>query len=134
MSGRRFSDVLVVRCDAVDRLLVDVDATGRVSVSTWLDGQSPSAVNDPVELARPLDAGELEDLRWYLEDYLRAPFGVYEEQGSQVASRLPAGGQAIFTALFGSGLARNAYVTLRARATARGCAEIVLRSATPAWL
>lgn len=58
-----------------DRLLVDVTADGRVSVSTWLDGELPSVVGQPVKLAWPLTADELEDLRWYLEDYLRAPFG-----------------------------------------------------------
>jgi tetratricopeptide (TPR) repeat protein len=117
----------------VDRLLVDFDMAGRVSVSTWLDGEVPGAVDEPVELAWPLDAGELEDLRWYLEDYLRAPFGVYGERGSQVADRLLAWGRAMFTALFGSGLARDAYIRIRTRA-GRGSAEIVLRSAAPRWL
>jgi hypothetical protein len=59
----------------VDRLLIDLDTGGRVSVSTWLDGELPGAAGEPIELTWPLDSGELEDLRWYLEDYLRAPFG-----------------------------------------------------------
>ena len=49
---------------------------GRVSVGTWLDGELP-ATGEPCQLAWPLDGDALEDLRWYLEDYLRAPFGVY---------------------------------------------------------
>jgi hypothetical protein len=62
-----------------DRLLVDVDDAGLARVSVWLDGGLPSAAGDPVELSWPHTAEELEDLRWYLEDYLRVPrvpFGV----------------------------------------------------------
>src|SRR5439155_12778855 len=55
-------------CGVTDRLLVDLDTA---------------------DLSSPLGAGELEDLRWYLEDYLLAPFGVYETRGSKVAGQLP---------------------------------------------
>jgi tetratricopeptide (TPR) repeat protein len=90
-----------------DRLLVDLDAT-------------------PLNL--PLGAAELEDLRWYLEDYLRAPYGVYETRGPRIADQLPAWGQAMFTALFGSGTARDDYIGLRMRGVRE--LELVLRSAT----
>lgn len=91
-----------------DRLLVDLDT----ATTNW-----------------PLGAAELEDLRWYLEDYLRAPYGVYETRGSRIAELLPTWGQAMFTALFGSGPARDAYIAFRTRATSE--LEIVLRSARP---
>ncbi|HEU0089728.1 MAG TPA: CHAT domain-containing protein [Pseudonocardiaceae bacterium] len=114
-----------------DRLLVDLGADGRVSVSTLLDGElSAHPAGAPFELAWPLDSDAMEDLRWYLEDYLRAPFGVYEERGPQVAARLPQWGQAVFTALFGAGPARDAYVAARAA----GDVEIVFRSSVPARL
>ena len=32
-------------------------------------------------LVWPLDEGALEGLHWYLEDYLRAPLGAWEEAG-----------------------------------------------------
>src|SRR5262249_40448663 len=115
-----------------DRLLVDVGADGRVSVSTWLDGELPSPGSEPVELVWPLDAEALEELRWYLEDYLRAPFGVYEDRGSQVAARLPGWGEAIFAAVVGAaGPGRDALVRLRSRGTAT---ELVFRSASAACL
>jgi CHAT domain-containing protein len=118
----------------VDRLLVDLDADGRMSVSTWWAGEAPVRVGAPVEVVWPLGADDLAELRWYLEDYLSAPFGVYEGRGARVAERLPDWGQAMFTALFGAGPGRDAYLALRARAAAPGRAEIVLRSAAPAWL
>ena len=50
-----------------DRLVVDLDA---------------------MPLSWPLDNDALEDLRWYLEDYLTAPFGVYGDRGSGIEARL----------------------------------------------
>src|SRR5215470_17502881 len=114
-----------------DRLLVDVGPDGLVSISTWLEGEYPSGpAGKPFELVWPLDADALDDLRWYLEDYLRVPFGVYGDRGPQVAGRLTGWGEAMFAALFGSGPARDAYVRMRDRADV----EIVFRSDAPAPL
>ncbi|WP_367130741.1 tetratricopeptide repeat protein [Saccharothrix sp. HUAS TT1] len=115
-----------------DRLLVDVGGDGRVSVTAWLDGELPTPAGPAVELGRPLGEEELDELRWYLEDYLRAPFGVYESRGPEVAGRLPGWGEAMFAAVFGAGAARDAYVAVRSRM--RGPAEIVVRSAAPGVL
>jgi tetratricopeptide (TPR) repeat protein len=118
----------------VDRLLVDVDVEGRVSVSTWRADELPSAATEPAELTWPLNADQHEDLRWYLEDYLRAPYGVYEDRGSRIAQHLPEWGKAMFSALFGSGPARDAYIAIRERAVQPGATAILLRSAAPKWL
>lgn len=115
-----------------DRLLVDLGADGRVAVSTWPDGELPNLVGEPFELVWPLDADALEDLRWYLEDYLRAPFGVYGERGPRVAAQLTDWGRAVFAAIFGAGSARDAYVQVRARAVS--AIEIVFRSSSPTLL
>jgi tetratricopeptide (TPR) repeat protein len=115
-----------------DRLLVDVSADGLVSVSSQLDGGLPDAPGDaPVELAIPLDAEALEDLRWYLEDYLIAPFGVYSDRGDQIAGRLSDWGTALFDAVFGTGPGRDVYTTLRARTATT---ELIVRSPLPAVL
>jgi hypothetical protein len=50
----------VGRWGVADRLLVDVASDGLVSVSTSLDGEL-QVVGEPVELAWPLPADELED-------------------------------------------------------------------------
>lgn len=70
-----------------DRLLVNLGDDGRVSVSTWQDGGLPGAVAEPLDLVWPVDENALEDLRWYLEDYLRMPYGVYAERGAEVESK-----------------------------------------------
>ena len=109
-----------------DRLFVDLTADGQVSVGTWLEGELPGgAAGEPGALAWPLDADALEELRWYLEDYLRAPFGVYEDRGPGVAARLASWGQAVFGAVFGPGPARDAYQRMRARPAG---VQVVFRS------
>jgi tetratricopeptide (TPR) repeat protein len=116
-----------------DRLIVDLGADGRVAVSSWPEGeQLPSPAGEPFELAWPLDGDAMEDLRWYLEDYLRAPYGVYEERGPEVAAALTGWGQAVFGSVFGSGPGRDAYVQARARAGVD--TEIVFRSSAAAAL
>ena len=57
------------------RLLVDLDGDGQVTVGLWPEAGLPETVSR-AGVEWPLDAGALEELRWYLEDYLRAPFGV----------------------------------------------------------
>jgi tetratricopeptide (TPR) repeat protein len=108
-----------------DRLLVELGADGRVSVGQWPEGDLLPDIGAPSDLVWPLDDKALEDLRWYLEDYLRAPFGVYEDRGPQLEARLAEWGQAIFSAVFGDGQARDAYVRMRARS---GPLEVVFRS------
>ncbi|MFC8140328.1 CHAT domain-containing protein, partial [Streptomyces paradoxus] len=104
-----------------ERLLLEVTGDGRVTVLAWPEGDSyPSRVGDPVALVWPLHGPVLEELRWYLEEYLRAPFGVYGERGPKVAARVPGWGEQVFEAVFGAGPARDAYLRARARAEARG--------------
>ena len=95
-----------------NRLLVDLGADGQAAVMSWPDGGLPQEVSRG-PLAWPLDPDALEDLRWYLEDYLRAPFGVYEDRGPGVAARLPEWGKAVFGAVFGPGPAPDAYQRMR---------------------
>jgi tetratricopeptide (TPR) repeat protein len=115
----------------VDRLLVDLAADGRASVALWLDGDDLPSAGEPFELTWPLDADALEDLRWYLEDYLVAPFGVYGERGPKVQARLTDWGTVVFGAVFGSGPARDAYIRLRARSDA---VKLIFRSSSPELL
>jgi hypothetical protein len=111
-----------------DRLVVDLDGDGVAGVLTWPDGGLPEPVaRGPV--AWPLDGDALEDLRWYLEDYLLAPYGVWEDRGPAVAGRLARWGNEVFGSVFGAGPARDAYQ----RARDRGL-EVVFRSEVPGLL
>ena len=66
----------------------------------WPDGGLPEEVSR-APLAWPLDAEALEDLRWYLEDYLLAPFGVWEDRGPAVRDKLAGWGDEVFASVFG---------------------------------
>jgi tetratricopeptide (TPR) repeat protein len=111
-----------------DRLVVDLVGDGQAEVLSWPDGGLPERVAR-VPLAWPLDGEVLEDLRWYLEEYLLAPFGVWEERGPAVRGRLAGWGDEVFGSVFGSGTARDAYQ----RARDRGL-EVVFRSRQPELL
>jgi hypothetical protein len=112
------------------RLIVDLGEDGTVTVGTLAgDGELPS-VAECAALSWPLGGEALEDLRWYLEDYLIAPFGVYGDRGARVGASLGEWGEAVFSSVFGSGPARDAYLGMRAR----GEVEVVFRSASPSLL
>jgi hypothetical protein len=111
-----------------DRLLVDLDASGRVTIGVQRGEELPDVAGDPFELTWPLADDGLEDLRWYLEDYLRYPYGADGARGERIAASLPTWGEAVFASIFGSGPARDAYVTARRADTPP---EVVFRSACP---
>ena len=115
-------------CSLPDRLLVDLGGDGQVKVLSWPDTGLPEEVSQ-MPLAWPLDMAALEDLRWYLEDYLLAPFGVWEDRGPVVQANLARWGDQAFGSVFGSGPARFAYERARDRGQ-----EVVFRSADPSLL
>jgi tetratricopeptide (TPR) repeat protein len=100
---------------AETELLVDLDS-----------GRQPGATR----LRTPIGAEELEDLRWYLEDYLQTPFGVYSDRGSRIAGQLADWGRALFDSALGTDQVCGEYTGL----DARGLAEIVVRSEVPGRL
>ena len=77
----------------------------------------------------PLGAEALEDLRWYLEDYLRSPFGVWQERGPQVQARLADWGEAVFASVFVPGPALDAYLRSRDQGL-----ELLFRSSSASQL
>jgi tetratricopeptide (TPR) repeat protein len=88
-----------------------------------LDSGTQSGVTG---LGSLMGAAELEDLRWYLEDYLQTPFGVYSDRGSQIAGQLAGWGRALFDSALGAEGGGEQGDLHR-----RGVAEIVLRSEVP---
>lgn len=121
---------------SVDRLLLDVSSDGMVSLQEWPTGEFPNPVGRVAPLAWPLGRADLEELRWYLEDYLEAPFGVYEERGLQTAGQLREWGERIFDVAFSAGPRRDSWVRCRARveAVAERSVEVLVRSASAEYL
>lgn len=101
----------------VERLLVDIDldGDGRTTLSVGPAGK-------PAVFACPPDPP---DLRWYLEDYLRAPYGLDSSRGLAEAARLAAWGEALFEAVFGPADRHAAYEAARA---GEEPVELVIRS------
>ncbi|WP_062434214.1 tetratricopeptide repeat protein [Herbidospora daliensis] len=78
-------------------------------------------VGDDAAFACPPDPP---DLRWYLEDYRRVPYGVGAARGAEVAAGLAAWGEALFAALFADDDRRAAYEAAR---DSGGPVELVIR-------
>jgi tetratricopeptide (TPR) repeat protein len=112
-----------------DRLLVDLRGHGQAGVISWPEGGAVPEEVSRGSLAWPLDGDSLEDLRWYLEDYLLAPYGVWEDRGPAVEGKLAGWGDLVFGSVFGTGPARFAYERARDRGV-----EVVFRSADPGLL
>lgn len=120
-----------VGCSGVivpDRLLVDLASDGQVGVLFWPDGGFPEKVSQG-PLVWPLDGGALDDLRWYLEHYLTAPFGVWEDRGPAVRAQLAVWGEQVFASVLGDGPARHVYERERDHGL-----EVMFRSADPRLL
>lgn len=111
-----------------DRLLADLGNDGYCTISVWPEG-GPWEVVSRSPFEWPLEVAALRDLRWYLEDYLRAPLGVWQERGPAIQARLPEWGGKIFDAVFASDVARNACQLAREHGH-----ELVLQSSEPKLL
>ncbi|WP_459799803.1 tetratricopeptide repeat protein [Herbidospora sp. RD11066] len=106
----------------MDRLLLDIDEVGRTTLRVW---PAEKETGEPAGFACPPDPP---DLRWYLEDYLRAPYGVDSSRGLTEAARLATWGEALFEAVFGSGDRRAVYEAARA---GEEPVELVIRAVSP---
>lgn len=114
-----------------DRLVLEEGKDGHLRVSFQRGGMSVAEAQTEITFASPLDAAVLEDLRWYLEDYLIAPYAVYEARGQAIADRLDALGERLFAAVFSDQGARDAYTA--AMQSGNG-ARIALSGHTPSFL
>jgi tetratricopeptide (TPR) repeat protein len=113
------------------RLLVDLADDGRVLITSYRNEFPNGEAGDPYAMAWPLDADALEELRWYLEDYLRVPFGVYESRGAETATQLRSWGEAIFGAVFGLDPTRDSYQRIGASTNEL---QVLFCSGSSKWL
>ena len=69
---------------------------------SWQRGRAASRNAPPVTFAHPFDSKVLADLRWYLEEYLRFPYGLQPENAKKIEQQLQAWGQQLFDLVFRS--------------------------------
>ncbi|MBN1347525.1 MAG: CHAT domain-containing protein, partial [Phycisphaerae bacterium] len=94
------------------------------------DDVAAQAAGQPSPFGSPLTDKHLEDLQWYLERYLQAPYAVYESRGQEIHDAIPQWGEALFEALFGLGKpGRDAY-----KAVGDADCELLVQSNSPAFL
>lgn len=92
------------------------NGSARFEVIRGADMKRTAAVSLPDPGAFPVEGYPakrfLPELRWYLEDYLQAPFGVYPQLAERVEETMKAWGAVVFDTLF-TGYARDWYQEAR---------------------
>ena len=68
----------------------------------WQRRNSAPRFAPPVTFEHPFDSKVLADLRWYLEEYLRFPYGLEPENAKKIEQKLQAWGQQLFNLVFRS--------------------------------
>ncbi|MDY7021357.1 MAG: tetratricopeptide repeat protein, partial [Cyanobacteriota bacterium] len=79
--------------------VIHQDETIRLS---WQRGQATPRMTDPVSFQHPFDQQALTDIRWYLEEYLRFPYGIYPDQATQIENQFQVWGKQLFELIFRS--------------------------------
>ena len=69
---------------------------------SWQRGRAASRNAPPVTFAHPFDSKVLDKLRWYLEEYLRFPYGLEPENAKKIEQQLQTWGQQLFELVFRS--------------------------------
>ncbi len=69
---------------------------------SWQRGQSAPRFADAVTFEHPFDKQALIDLRWYLEEYLRFPYGIFPDNAAKIEQKLQAWGEQLFNLVFRS--------------------------------
>jgi len=67
---------------------------------TWLRGQAAPRSAPPVFLEHPFDENVMAELRWYLEEYLRFPYGLEPEKAKKTEQKFQDWGQQLFELVF----------------------------------
>lgn len=99
----------------------------------WQRGYSAPRFAPPVAFEHPFDSKALDDLRWYLEEYLRFPYGLEPENAQKIEQKLQAWGQQLFDLVFRSNEKAREFFQEATRAGLDKC-EISIVSDNPAVL
>src|SRR4028118_1860248 len=99
----------------------------------WQRRNSAPRFAPPVTFEHPFDSKVLADLRWYLEEYLRFPYGIEPENAKKIEQKLQAWGQQLFELVFRSSEKAREFFQEATRAGLDKC-EISIISDDPAVL
>ena len=104
---------MVLPITAQNRLVVSHDeTTDHLTVHLHTAGSHQSATAGP--FANPLTPKDRAQLRWYLEEYLKFPVGIYPDEARKVEAAMVEWGGRMFELLFGPGRpARDVYILAR---------------------
>ncbi len=69
---------------------------------SWQRGQAAPRLADAVTFEHPFNKKALTDLRWYLEEYLRFPYGIFPDEAAKIEQKLQAWGEELFKLVFRS--------------------------------
>ena len=100
---------------------------------SWQRGNSMARSAPTVTFKHPFDSKVLADLRWYLEEYLRFPYGLEPEKAKKIEQQLQAWGQQLFDLVFRSTDKAREFFQEATRAGLDKC-EISIVSDNPAVL
>ena len=100
---------------------------------SWQRGNSMARSAPTVTFKHPFDSKVLADLRWYLEEYLRFPYGLEPEKAKKIEQQLQAWGQQLFDLVFRSSDKAREFFQEATRAGLDKC-EISIVSDNPAVL
>ncbi len=67
---------------------------------SWQRGQAAPRFAHPVAFEHPFDKQALRDLRWYLEEYLRFPYGIFPDEATKIEQKLQVWGEELFELVF----------------------------------
>lgn len=69
---------------------------------SWQRGQAAPRFANVVEFEHPFNQQALTDLRWYLEEYLRFPYGLAPDNAAKIEQKLQNWGEQLFELVFRS--------------------------------
>ncbi|QSJ20672.1 tetratricopeptide repeat protein [Nostoc sp. UHCC 0702] len=67
---------------------------------SWQREQSAPRSAPPITFEHPFDEETLTDLRWYLEQYLPFPYGIYPDKANKIEQKFQEWGQQLFELVF----------------------------------
>jgi tetratricopeptide (TPR) repeat protein len=97
---------------------------------SWQRGQSNPRPAPSVRFTHPFDEQALADLRWYLEEYLRFPYGLAPDNAAKIEQKFQGWGEQLFELVFRSSEQTRAFFQEATREGLNQC-ELVITSDSP---